>query len=332
MKIRISKPGLLSTLQDLGRTGYLSQAVPRSGVMDLLASGVANKAVGNADDCTVIEFTQSGAAFIAESDLLLALSGGGACLSTGEGRLPSDKPVFVPAGTVLHLKHSSLGSRSYLAVAGGWDVPEVLGSRSTYLTAGIGGLNGRALVQNDVLSNRNQLSPVSQAVWNSLRGEVLNYPKWSIARDTLLPEDRFIIRVIPAREVNWFEEASFNNFLSQPYTVGHNSNRIGYRLEGPVINRAANNELLSTAVTPGTIQVTGDGSLVLLMADCQTTGGYPRIAQVAAVDLPLCAQLQPGNNIRFVAITCKEAEKLYIDFMNNVKKIDIAIGMKYGLI
>src|SRR5450432_2793296 len=152
MKITITKAGLLSTIQDLGRPHYLSQAVPLSGAMDSLSAQIANKAVGNEENCALIEFTQSGAAFYTESDILVALSGDGAWLNTGKQRLPSDRPVFIPADTNVYLENNSLGGLSYLAVAGGWDVPEILGSRSTYLTAKIGGLDGRSLAENDQLT------------------------------------------------------------------------------------------------------------------------------------------------------------------------------------
>ena len=329
MKITIRKPGLLTTIQDLGRPGYLSQAVPVSGAMDTLSARLANKALGNPDDCAVIEFTHSGAEFITDGDVLVALSGDGAWLNAGDQNLPSDKPVFIPANSVIQLQHNKSGSRSYLAVAGGWDIPEVLGSRSTYLTAKMGGLNGRCLLENDYLTGSSQLSPTTQLILNSLTGKNTTYPNWSVARDLFLPADRKTIRVIPAKEFNWFDGASVNNFLSQPYIIDMNSNRMGYRLHGVPMNRVITRELLSTAVSPGTIQVTGDGSLVLLMADCQTTGGYPRIAQVAAVDLPLCAQLKPGDGIHFADVSWREAELLYIRQEEDLRKLSAAIALRY---
>ena len=329
MKITIRKPGLLSTIQDLGRPDYLSQAVPVSGAMDTLSARLANKALGNADGCAVIEFTHGGAEFITDSDVLIALSGDGAWLNAGDQRLPSDKPVFIPANTVIQLQHNKSGSRSYLAVAGGWDVPEVLGSRSTYLTAKMGGLNGRCLLENDVLASSGQLSATAQLLLDTLKGENINYHSWSVARDLFLPTGRKTIRVIPAKEFNWFDGASVNNFLSQPYIVDMNSNRMGYRLQGIPMSRVITRELLSTAVSPGTIQVTGDGSLVLLMADCQTTGGYPRIAQVAAVDLPLCAQLKPGDAIHFTDISWREAELLYIRQEEDLRKLTATIACMF---
>ena len=131
------------------------------------------------------------------------------------------------------------------------------------------------------------------------------------------------------REFDWFEDLSVVDFLTKPYQFT-NANRMGYRLEGSKIFRkkSQQNELLSTAVVPGTIQVTGDGSLILLMADCQTTGGYPRLAKVAEVDLPICAQLKPGHVIHFELISLKEAEKLYLDLQSDFQKLTAAVQLK----
>jgi len=137
------------------------------------------------------------------------------------------------------------------------------------------------------------------------------------------------VRVIPAREFTWFNGLSITNFLTEPYTLSQKSNRMGYHLNGPAIQRLNQQELLSTAVTPGTIQVTGDGSLILLMADCQTTGGYPRLAQVALVDMLLCAQLKPGDTVYFKEISWNEAEMLYIEQENDMQKLAASIGYKY---
>jgi len=331
MKITIRKPGLLSTVQDLGRLNYLSQAVPVSGAMDTLSARIANIAVGNDENCGLIEFNHSGAAFYTETDVLVALSGDGSFLCNGSEKLPSDRPIFIPTGTNLFLENNNSGSRSYLAVAGGWDVPEVLGSRSTYLTAQIGGLNCRCLVENDLLISTVRLTPTSQTIWNSLAGEVISYPHWSIARSLFLPAERKTIRVMRGREFSWFDASSADEFLSKPFIIGNSSNRMGYHLQGTIMQRILKDELLSTAVTPGTIQVTNDGNLILLMADCQTTGGYPRIAQVAAVDLALCAQLKPGDSICFKEISWREAEKLYIQHKHDMCKLSLAIRQKYGL-
>jgi antagonist of KipI len=331
MKIRIVKPGLLSTIQDKGRKLYLPQAVPVSGVMDALSARIANYCVGSASTDAVIEFTYGGAEFIAETDILITLSGEGAKLNVNGRSIPSNRPVFIPKGTQVTLVNNPAGSRSYLAVAGGWDVPVVLGSRSTYLMAAFGGFDGRTLKEKDELNSYNMISATSESILNSLKGDKINYPKWSIAESHFANEERKEIRVIPGREITWFNADSILGFLSEPYTLTPNCNRMGYHLQGKVIKRLVKNELLSTAVTPGTIQVTGDGNPVLLMADCQTTGGYPRIAKVAEVDMPLCAQLKPGDVIYFKEISWNEAEMLYIQQEKDTHRLGSAIRQKYTI-
>jgi len=330
MKIRIKRAGLMATIQDQGRHHYLSQGVPVSGAMDSLSAQIANLCLGNDVNDAVIEFTQSGASFVTEEDMLICLSGAGACLKTEIRRLPQHRPLFIPAGTGLYLENAPPGNRSYLAVAGGWHVPEALGSRSTYITARFGGLDGRFLKEKDVLKSTEKFTPTTMAIWNALKGNAINYPKWGVARALFLSRDFKSIRVMRGREFNWFDDASTGNFFAEEYILGHNSNRMGYQLQGKPMHRAIQGELLSTAVTPGTIQVTNNGDLILLMADCQTTGGYPRIAQVAAVDLPLCAQLQPGDAINFKEISWKEAEKLYIEHQLELRKLAVTVQQRYS--
>lgn len=325
MQIRIDKPGILSTVQDMGRWDYLSQGVPLAGAMDSLSARIANLALGNAPEAAVIEFTFGGAAFSAMSELLIAHAGDGAVLKAGDQLLPADRPVFIPRGTKIRLVADSAGCRTYLAVAGGWDVPETLGSKSTYITAALGGYEGRALGAGDVLRAHNDISGVAVKLHRHLGGQAIRYPTWSIARRLLLPADRKTIRVVPGREFAWFDGQSLVDFLSASFKITPKSNRMGYCLDGPPIHKLLECELLSTAVVPGTIQVTGAGSLVLLMADCQTTGGYPRIAQVAAVDMPLCAQLKAGDEIYFREISRADAEKLYLHRANQLNRLAIAL-------
>ncbi|PPL00192.1 biotin-dependent carboxyltransferase family protein [Parapedobacter indicus] len=327
MQIRIDKAGMLSTVQDLGRPGYLSQGVPVSGAMDRLSARIANQALGNDMHAAVIEFAYGGAVFRAERDLLIAYSGEGALLEADSRHLPSDRPIFVPKGTEIRLMDTSKGCHTYLAIAGGWDVPEVLESRSTYLPAGIGGVQGRALCKGDVLKAADTPSARTRQLFNRLISDAINYPNWGIARWLLLPADRRVVRIVPAQEFTWFEGQSVVDFLSAPFRITPQSNRMGYRLEGPPMRSRTKRELLSTAVVPGTVQVTGDGKLILLMADSQTTGGYPRIAQIAAVDMPLCAQFKPGDEIFFREISRNDAEKLYLHQEERLKKLSLAWGM-----
>jgi antagonist of KipI len=329
MSIRIIKPGVLTTVQDNGRLMYLSQAVPVSGVMDTLSARVANEALGNDKLAAVIEFTYGNAEFKTEADVLIAYSGEGATLTINNKVIPDNRPVFIPAGLILTLATNPMGSRTYIAIAGGWDVPEVLESKSTYLMAGFGGFNGRALRAGDTLSAISNLNITTKSIWESLKSDDIKYPLWSIPKVNFLPLNNKVIRVVPAHEFTWFGGLSILNFLSEPYTLSLNSNRMGYHLDGPLINRLSKQELLSTAVTPGTIQVTNNGKLILLMADGQTTGGYARIAQVAAVDLPLCAQLNPGDTINFKEISRNEAEALYLDRELELDEIRTAVKNRF---
>lgn len=326
MRIKIIKPGIFSTVQDYGRFTYRADGIPLSGAMDTLASRLANMVLGNAPSDAVIEFTYGNASFLTETDMLLAYSGEGAVLHTESGDLPSGKPIFVPSGTSIKIRHTAVGVYTYLAVAGGWDVPIVLGSRSTYVMAGFGGLNGGILKRGDLLQNRLKLNEVNQKLWNELKGKEINFSTWQVEKRSFLSA-KGPIRIIPGKEFTWFTAHSLLSFLSSPFNIGKQSNRMGFHLEGHHLAHHVKTELLSTAVAPGTIQVTNEGSLIMLMADSQTTGGYPRIAQIAAVDLSICAQLKAGDSLSFTVISRNDAEKLYLEQEKELKKLIVAIKM-----
>lgn len=328
MVISILRPGMLTTVQDLGRVMFRGQAVPTSGAMDQLSARLANKAVGNTDGSAVIEFHYGGASLVAESAILIAYSGYGALFQVNGINLPCNRPVFIPAGTVINLSENMQGVRSYLAVAGGWEVPEILGSKSTYLPAGFGGFEGRALKAGDLLTSNAHLRPLSQSILNLLAGSNINFPKWSISDSRFLIKNE--VRVVPAQEFLWFDALSIINLLTKPFVLNAQGNRMGIPVDGPLMNRRKSSELLSTAVVAGTLQVTGNGKLMLLMADAQTTGGYPRIAQVAAVDLPVCAQMRPNKEIYFKEISSDEAEELYLEREMHLKQLDAAIAYKFS--
>ena len=328
MQIRIIKPGVLSTIQDLGRPGYLGQAVPVSGAMDTLSHRLANLAVGNKETDATIEFTYGNIEFLAESDLLVAFSGSGATPYVNGYALPLNKPIFILSGSLVELKSNLSGCRTYLAIAGGFNVPELMGSKSTYLQAGMGGLNGRSLQKEDVLQSY-MYGKISREILYSLKRTTSGFPSWSVAVSAF-QSFTSVIRVIPGHEFTWFNGESLLNFMGATFKVSRRNNRMAYQLEGHNMQRLTDNELLSTAVCPGTIQVTGDGKLMLLMADCQSTGGYPRIAQVAAVDLPLCAQLKSGDEMSFEVISHKQAEKLYLRRELDIQQLKTSIIAKYS--
>ncbi len=332
MSIKIIKPGVFSTVQNLGRTQFLDHAVPVSGVMDHISANIANLLVGNDVNAALIEIVDGNFECITQANVLMALVSGNAHFEINNKVTPINRPLFVPKDSTIQLKNNIEGRYTYLAIAGGWDVPEVLGSKSTFVTAAFGGHEGRLLKKDDELKATQTLSKQNEIQFQNLKGETVNWVSWSITANQFLSPSNSKVRVIAGREFDWFEELSVVDFFSKPYHF-NNGNRMGYRMEGKKIERkkSLQTELLSTAVVPGTIQVTGDGSLILLMADCQTTGGYPRLAKVAEVDLPICAQLKPGQTIHFELINLKEAEKLYLDLQNYLQKLATAIQLKTAL-
>lgn len=331
MGIKIIKSGLLSTIQDGGRTAYLNQAVAASGAMDQFYSSLANLLVGNDGSEAVIEFTFGGEEILAQSDLLIAFVGPQEFIKINEIKVFTHRPIFVPAQSIIKIAHPNQGKHSYLAVAGGWDVPVILGSRSTFLTAKLGGFKGRALQKGDEISEGINLSETSKKLFQRLSGTEINFTNWSIPTDHFSDKTQ-LIRIIKGPEMEWFEDFAIADFLSEPYQIT-DGNRMGYHLSGKLLSQKKSHiqELLSTAVFPGTIQVSGNGALIVLMADCQTTGGYPRIGKIAEVDLPKCAQLKTGDHLQFEFISLKEAEKLYLEREKDFKKLVTAIQFKLGL-
>lgn len=332
MGIKVINPGLLSTVQDAGRYGFLDQAVPISGAMDQLAYRIANILVGNATNEAVIEFTYGGIELLTTENLLISITGACSFFKIDDQKIPTYQPVFVPANSIIQIDYPKNGKHTYLAVAGGWDVPEVLGSRSTFLTAAFGGFHGRALKKDDELKPCSNLSEISQRQINNLSGDAVTYPNWGVSSFQFQKSDD-TINIIKGNERDWFQEEIINQLESKSYKIT-DGNRMGYHLAGELLERNSSQqaELLSTAVVPGTIQVTNNGSLILLMADCQTTGGYPRLGKVIETDLPKCAQLRPGDSVKFKFISLKEAEKLYLEQESDLRKLSAAISLKvfYG--
>jgi antagonist of KipI len=206
------------------------------------------------------------------------------------------------------------GCRAYLAVAGGIDVPPVLGSRSTYLRAAIGGLDGRALKPADVLPTGTSTLLGDRIVARLARGDAaVRVAKWG-AGPSLRPRNvgSPTVRVLGGAHTQQLTSSSRDALVRAEFRIGSQSDRMGYRLEGPALELSASLELLSEAVAFGTVQLPPNGNPIVLMADRQTTGGYPRIGEVATVDLPLLAQLKPGDSLRFRAISLVEAQSLYL--------------------
>lgn len=334
MKLRVIRPGLLSSIQDGGRTGYQKHGVIVSGVMDPFAHRIANLLVGNEGHEATVEMSLRGDTWEVLEDSLLAICGADMRPLVEDRPLPLWKPVWVRKGACIQFGGSREGARAYLAIAGGFRVTPVMESRSTYLRAGIGGYQGRALQKGDELAADNPPAQ-AQRLFASLQiqagGEPFFAPEWSIASELFPRYDaRPTIRVLRGNQYDWFTEESRANFFAKPFRVSSQSDRMGYRLEGNTLERThPNQELISEAVTFGTVQVPAEGNPIVLLADRQTTGGYPKIAQIISVDLPIIAQTKPGDLIHFREVTHAEAERLLFEREQLIWQAKLGIQLKY---
>ena len=334
MSINVLKPGLLTTVQDLGRFGYQKTGLVLSGALDAAALRAANLLVGNPETAAGLECTLRGPTLHFEDNALLALLGADLAATINGRPVPRGRPVAVRAGAVLAFGVAPAAGRAWLAVAGGVAVPLVLGSRSTYLRAALGGLNGRALRADDVLpvgewsalSRRlfTQKLPLEAAGWAAA-------PWRTVVAPTPRPGAEVVVRALPGPEYAQFAAASQRAFGEEIFTVTTEADRMGCRLSGPALHRAPATELLSSAVTFGTVQVPAGGQPIVLLADCQTTGGYPRLAQVIAADAGRLAQALPGTRLRFQLVAMAEAQALYLAQERRLRALARAVYLKSSL-
>lgn len=294
---QVMKPGLLTTFQDLGRTGYQEFGVVVSGAMDDYALQMANLLVGNPKHEAALEVTLMGPTLKVIEDAVIAICGGNLSPKVNRKDVPMWKSFMVKKGEVIEFGPPVEGARAYISVAGGFELPTVMGSKSTFLKARIGGLNGRAIEREDILYGTE--INYSTAGRSLHVGEIPRYKK------------EMIIRVCLGPHLRAFPDTSVKTFLSSVYEVTAQSDRMGYRLKGPAIKHQTSADIISEAIPLGGIQVPANGEPIILMADRQTTGGYTRIATVISTDISLLAQALPGSSIRFVAVTVGEAQKLY---------------------
>jgi len=288
----IERPGMLTTVQDLGRWGYQHLGVPVAGPMDSYSHRLANRLVGNPDEAAALEVSVVGPDVRFEQDVTFVVAGASFPLDLDGAAIPTHVACCASGGSRLRFGRSARGARAYLAVAGGLDVPAVLGSRATSLVSRLGPLGGRPLKAGDRL-------PVG-----SVRGRPLD-------RGTPLPLPRggATVRVLWGPQDDAFTPAARDAFASSRFVITPQSNRMGFRLSGPILAHETSADLLSEATPLGSIQVPASGQPILLMADRQTTGGYPKIATVIAADVPLAGQLDAGDWIAFAPCTLDEARR-----------------------
>ena len=307
MSIRIIKQGIADSMQDTGRYGYQHMGINPGGAMDTLAAQKANLLVGNDVNEAVIEIHFPASSFLFTRDAVIAMSGADFSAAVNDIPVPVNTTLIVAKNSLLQFKKINNGARIYLAAKGGFDIPKWLGSYSTNVVAGIGGFNGRFLKKDDeiLLRQNDDLSELltkNSFIELSLKADSANFYS--------SPD---IIRIIKGNEWDWLTEGSKQKYINSPFIITPQSNRMGYRMHGEALQTITNRQLISTAVTNGTIQLLPNGQLIILMADHQTTGGYPRIGHVIAVDIPMLAQMHMNSAIRFRFIDIKEAEDLFIN-------------------
>jgi biotin-dependent carboxylase-like uncharacterized protein len=312
MSIEVVQPGVLTTVQDLGRWGHQRFGVVVGGAMDVWSHRIANALVGNPDEAATLEMTLLGASLRFARDATIALLGADLSPTIAGVPVPLGQAVRVRAGARLDCGRRVCGMRTYLAVAGGIDVPPVMGSRSTYLRGGFGGFEGRALRKADVLPIGPDHDPPPAAA-GPATAPFVKLPTPRVMSTSLRDEDAVVtLRVIEGAQWDLFTPPTRQAFLATPYRIAMQSDRMGYRLEGTALARRHAFEMISEGVAFGTVQVPPDGLPIVLMADRQSTGGYPKIANVAEVDLPALAQLGPQRTIRFEPISLEAAQALSI--------------------
>jgi antagonist of KipI len=289
--IIVGRPGLLSTVQDLGRWGHQALGVPVAGPMDVYSHRLANLLVGNPSDAATLEVTLIGPDLEFDSTSLIAVCGAEFDLTVNGQQAATGISIGVPAGARVNFGRRRAGARAYLAVAGGLHTPVLLGSRATHLVSAMGGIDGRALIAGDRL-------PFAPYEGPALRRR---------APLSILPEGSARLRILPGPQADWFSEQARTTLGNGSFRVSPRSNRMGYRLEGPPLSRAHDGEPISEPTPFGSIQVPSAGEPILLMADRQTAGGYPKIGTVIAADLPVAGQLAPGDRVEFTWCTRHEA-------------------------
>lgn len=291
-EMHVIRPGLQTTVQDIGRWGYQAAGVPVAGPMDPFSHRLANLLVGNPIGAALLEITLIGPELEFTEAATIAVCGAEFDIVAGGMPVPAGVSVHIERGTRLQFGRRRAGARAYLAVAGGVQTPPVLGSRATHVVSGMGGFEGRALVAGD------RLPILSGAPANPGRR----------APGLMLPaQGRARLRLLPGAQADWFDPPALKTLTSVSFRLSPRSNRMGYRLEGPPLPRSRPEEPISAPLAFGAVQVPAAGAPILLMADRQTAGGYPQIASVIAADLPVAGQLAPGDFIEFAFCTRQEA-------------------------
>jgi len=313
--LEILSPGILTSVQDLGRYGYGRYGVAPSGALDSFALRIANLLVGNRSDQACLEITLLGPAIRALEDIVVAVTGGNLQPRRDKQPIAMWRSQILKKGDILSFSSPLSGFRAYVAVAGGISVPLVMGSRSTNLSSGFGGFQGRALEKNDILTSENhsQHAKTDTRVFNTAWIPV--YPNnWSL-------------RVIWGPQDDHFPDESRSSLLDATYKMTTDSDRTGIRLQGPVIRHKPDiqTSIISEGVIAGSVQIPGDGNPIVILGET-VTGGYRKIASVISADLPLLGQIKPGDSVRFTVVSLAEARRALVAVEENIRRFEESLS------
>ena len=315
--VEVISPGLLTTVQDLGRRGFQRFGIPVCGALDPVSLRIANILVGNREGAAGLEITVLGPTLKFTSDSVIAVAGAEFMPEVDGRPLPMWEGVAVEAGSVLNFGNASDGLRAYLAVAGGIDVPQVMNSRSTDIKGGFGGFEGRAAQAGDSLPI-GDCAEIGNGSGTGLPDGISRQPTYG---------QHFDIRVVLGPQHAEFTKAGIDLMLSSEFTVSMDSDRMGCRLEGPAIEHIRGPDVVSDGSALGSVQVPGSGQPIVLLADRGTTGGYAKAATVIGPDIGMLAQAMPGAKVRFVSVSVEEAHEILRDQEAIVREIKAHVGL-----
>lgn len=305
MSLQIIKSGLLDTIQDQGRFGYQHLGINPGGAMDSFSAQAGNALLGKDLNSPVIEIHFPSPVILFEKETIICITGANFSPAINQKKIPIDQPIAINKNSVLQFEKKECGARCYLALLHEFELDKWLNSYSTNLVAGAGGFKGRALKKGDILHFKNNLEckylaeekDFALLPWKTIRTEIPNQE----------------VKFIKGPEWDWLTADAIKIFIESDYKISNNSDRMGYHLNGKSLKLKNDKQLISSGVTFGTIQLLPNGQLIILMADHQTTGGYPRVAQVITADLPILAQRNPGDEIKFYEVEHVFAEQQLIE-------------------
>jgi antagonist of KipI len=322
MSLKILKAGMLDTIQDMGRYGYQHIGINPTGAMDKYAAAIANILVGNNPNEPIIEMHFPAPTILFSQPVMIALSGGDFDANINGKSVPVNCPFLINKNTTLQFQSPKNKSHSYLAIKGGMQLSKWLNSYSTNTKAEAGGFAGRKLLKDDVIELNDEPG------YNKLSAkDDFKILPWKANEDFGIDTTTELM-IIKGSEWDWLDNASQEKFLKNPFFISHNSDRMGYRLASEPLHSSIKTELVSSAVSFGTIQLLPDGQLIILMADHQTTGGYPRLGNIISVHLPVLAQMKASDKIHFSFTDLQTAENLILKQHKHLKQLEIACKLR----